>query len=47
MEEYPPIDFMAAAWMKGQEPKPIREQIDSVGFPHKKGKVIKRGDIGR
>ncbi len=47
MEDYPPIDFVAAAWIKSQQPKPISEQAATLGLPHKKGKVIKRGDLSR
>ncbi len=45
MELYPPLDFVAAALMRKEAPKPIAEQIGSLGFPVKKGKVKKRGNI--
>jgi hypothetical protein len=43
----PPANFVAAAWVNGQKPKPLAEQIGSLGLPSKKGKVRKRGDISR
>jgi len=46
MEEYPPVDFVAAAMVRKNAPKPIGEMIGSAGIPVKRGKV-KRGDIGR
>ncbi len=46
MEEYPPVDFLAAAFLAKNKPKPLAEQIGSLGFPRKRGKV-KRGDISR
>jgi hypothetical protein len=45
MNEFPPIDFVAAAWVQSQKPKPLAEQTGSLGMPVKKGKVLKRGDI--
>jgi hypothetical protein len=47
MDEYPPIDVLGAAWLNSQKPKPIGEQASNAGLPVKKGKVRKRGDIGR
>jgi hypothetical protein len=47
MEMYPPIDFVAAGWLKANKPKPFSEQAASAGLPLTKGKVKKRGDIGR
>jgi hypothetical protein len=47
MKKFPPIDIIAAGYLKAQEPKPIGEQAASSGLPYKKGKVKKRGDISR
>ncbi len=45
MEEYPPIDFLAAGWIKANKPKPIAEQVGASGLPYKKGMVKKRGNL--
>jgi len=45
MEQYPPVDFVAAAFVRKNAPKPIGEQASSAGLPYRKGKVKKRGDL--
>lgn len=47
MQTDPPVDFIAAAWLKAQMPKPFAgDEAYSAGLPVKRGKV-KRGDIRR
>ncbi len=47
MNDYPPIDFLAAAFVAQNKPKPMDQQIGGMGFPRKRGKVKKSGDISR
>jgi hypothetical protein len=47
MKVMPPANFVAAAWINAQKPKPLSEQIGSLGLPSKKGRVRKHGDIRR
>jgi hypothetical protein len=47
MDTYPPIDFIGAAWIKKNAPKPIAEGIGQLGIRPRKGKVRKRGNISR
>lgn len=47
IEANPPIDLIAGALLKGQQPKTLSQQASAAGIPVKKGKVRRYGDKRR
>ena len=47
IEAQPPVDFVVAAFLKANGPKPLMQQVSASGLPVTKGKVKRYGDKRR